>query len=137
MRRIVNVLLAAVVTSVVIAVPTASAVADTDTATHYHLALGDSIAAGDQFFVPGQPFYSPTEYVPLVHATLATTDTKLNLNNISCGGESAESMINGSQLPSVASSCGPPEFYRDHYPHKTQLTRRSTSSTPTRTKPIW
>jgi lysophospholipase L1-like esterase len=30
-------------------------------------------------------------------------------------------MINGSQLPSVASSCGPPAFYQDHYPQKTQL----------------
>jgi len=30
-------------------------------------------------------------------------------------------MINGSQLPSVASSCGPPEFYQGHFPHKTQL----------------
>ena len=30
-------------------------------------------------------------------------------------------MINGSQLPSVGSSCGPPEFYQGHFPHKTQL----------------
>ncbi len=71
--------------------------------------------------MPGQPFYSPTGYVALVHASLSATDTKLDLNNISCGGESAESMINGSQLPTVASSCGPPEFYQNHFPHKTQL----------------
>jgi len=121
MRRIVNVLLAAIVTSAVVAFPTVAAVADDETANHYYLALGDSIAAGEQFFVPGQPFYSPTGYVPLVHATLSATDTKLNLKNVSCGGESTESMINGSQLPSVGSSCGPPEFYQDHYPHKTQL----------------
>jgi hypothetical protein len=83
--------------------------------------MGDSIAAGHQFFIPGQPYYSPTGYVPLVHATLAAIDTKLDLSNISCGGESTESMINGSQLPSVGSSCGPPQFYQGQYPHKTQL----------------
>jgi lysophospholipase L1-like esterase len=121
MRRFINVVLAAAVTLTAVTVPQVSSVADADTATHYCLALGDSIAAGDQFFVPGQPFYSPTGYVALVHTTLAANDTKLDLNNISCGGESAESMINGSQLPSVRSSCGPPEFYQSHFPHKTQL----------------
>ena len=60
MRRVTNIVLTAAVTLAVVTVPSVSAVADTDTATHYYLALGDSIAAGDQFFVPGQPFYSPT-----------------------------------------------------------------------------
>lgn len=116
-----KVLLTAVVTSVVVAVPTTSSAADTESATHYYLALGDSLAQGDQFFVPGQPYYSPTGYVPLVHAALAATDAKLKLNNVSCGGESTDSMIDGSRLPSVGASCGPPAFYQDLYPHKTQL----------------
>jgi hypothetical protein len=56
MRRTLNILLTAVVTLAVVAFPNTSSAADTESATHYYLALGDSLAAGDQFFVPGQPF---------------------------------------------------------------------------------
>ncbi len=121
MRRIFKILITAVLAFAVVAVPSAPSAADDETASHYYLALGDSLAAGDQFFVPGQPYYSPAGYVALVHAALAATDTKLDLNNVSCGGESTISMIDGSQLPSEAASCGPPAFYQSLYPHKTQL----------------
>jgi lysophospholipase L1-like esterase len=45
----------------------------------------------------------------------------LQLVKLGCGGESTTSMLYGSQDPSVAASCGPPSFYRQTYPHRTQL----------------
>ena len=78
-----HVLLTAIVTSAVTALPTVSAVADDDTANHYYLALGDSITAGDQFFVPGQPFYSPTGCCWFTRRYRGP-QTKLDLNNVSC-----------------------------------------------------
>jgi len=121
MRRALKVLLTVVVALAAVAVPSAQAAADDDSATHYYLALGDSLAQGFQFFVPGQPYYSPDGYVPLVHAALTADDPKLDLDNISCGGESTVSLLGGSQLPGVASSCGSPDFYRGLYPHKVQI----------------
>ena len=121
MRRVLKALLIPVVVLAAVAVPSAQAVADDDSATHYYLSLGDSLAQGFQFFAPGQPYYSPDGYVPLVHAGLSASDRKLRLNNISCGGESTVSLLGGSQLPGVASSCGSPAFYRDLYPHKVQV----------------
>jgi hypothetical protein len=93
MRRIFKVLITTVLVTVVVAVPSAQSAADDQTATHYYLALGDSLAA------------EPDAYVLLVHAALAATDPKLALTNISCGGESAVSMLHGSQL---TASCGTP-----------------------------
>jgi len=121
MRRAFKILLTTVVASAVVTVPSAQAAADDSHATGYYLALGDSLAQGFQFFVPGQPYYSPDGYVPLVHAALSASDPKLDLDNISCGGESTVSLLGGSQLPGVASSCGSPGFYRDLYPHRVQI----------------
>jgi lysophospholipase L1-like esterase len=109
MRRIVKVLITTVLASVVVAVPSAQSAAGDETATHYYLALGDSLAA------------EPDGYVSRVHAALSATDPKLTLNNISCGGESAVSMRYGSQLQDMASSCGTPRYYRYLYPHGTQI----------------
>jgi lysophospholipase L1-like esterase len=120
-RRVWKVLLTAVVAVGAVGVPSAQVIADDDNATRYYLALGDSLAQGFQFPMPGQPYYSPDGYVPLVHTALSADDRKLDLNNISCGGESTVSMLSGSQPPSVASSCGSPDFYLDLYPHEVQL----------------
>jgi hypothetical protein len=69
MRRIFRVLITVVFGSVVVAVPSAQSAADDETATHYHLALGGSVAA------------LPNAYVRGVHAALAETDRKLALTN--------------------------------------------------------
>jgi lysophospholipase L1-like esterase len=99
---------------------TGTAFADAETATHYDLALGNSLAQG---FQPDafSPYYRDDGYVALLHAALSAEDPKLALENISCGGESSVSMVSGSQDPTVASSCGTPSFYRHWYSQKTQL----------------
>jgi lysophospholipase L1-like esterase len=88
--------------------------------THYYLAMGDSLAVGFQPDNPS-PYYQDTGYVALLDGALAASDPKLELENVSCGGETTVSMIAGSQPPAVAQSCGSPNFYRHWYPHKTQL----------------
>jgi lysophospholipase L1-like esterase len=93
MRRIFKVLITTVLASVAVVVPTAQSAADDQTATHYYLALGDSLAA------------APNAYVRRVHAALTETDYKLDLANIACSGESAVSMLYGSQL---TAPCGTP-----------------------------
>ncbi len=98
-----------------------AALADDETATHYYLAMGDSLAQGWQPDAPSQPHYKPDGYVPQVYAALSADDPKLSLDNSSCGGESTVSMIDGSQPRRAAASCGSPELYRFWYPHKTQL----------------
>jgi lysophospholipase L1-like esterase len=97
-----------------------TALADAEKATHYQLALGNSLAQG---FQPDafSPYYRDDGYVALLHDALAAGDEKLALENISCGGESAVSMVSGSQDPTVASSCGSPAFYRHWYSQRTQL----------------
>jgi lysophospholipase L1-like esterase len=105
---------------------TATIVGTADTAsaaskTTYYLALGDSLAQGWQPDATFPPYYQPDGYVPQVYATLSADDPKLTLDNISCGGEGTLSMIDGSQPPSEAPSCGSPTFYLRWYPHKTQL----------------
>ena len=89
--------------------------------THYYLGMGDSLAQGSQPNDTFPPYYQPDGYVPQVYTALSAEDPKLTLDNISCGGEGTVSMINGSQLPSVASSCGSPVFYRHWYPRGSQL----------------
>jgi lysophospholipase L1-like esterase len=91
-----------------------------DGSTHYYLALGDSLAMGFQPDLYAQA-YRDDGYVALLHQRLAASDPKLELENVSCGGETTISMIDGSQPPDVALSCGSPNFYRHWYPHKTQL----------------
>ncbi len=94
MRRVFKVLITAVLVSVAVAAPTSQAAADDETANHYYLALGDSVAT------------DPNAYVVRVHATLAETDPKLDLTNISCNGESTASMLFDSQRSGVDPSCG-------------------------------
>ena len=121
MRGFLKALLVGVVSATALAVPSAQAIADDDSATHYYLAMGDSLAQGAQFFVPGEPYYKPNGYVPLLHAALSASDPKLDLVNVSCGGESTVSLLDGSQPPAVATSCGSPDFYHSLYPHKIQI----------------
>jgi lysophospholipase L1-like esterase len=95
--------------------------ADAAGGTDYYLALGDSLAQGFQPDGIFPPYYQADGYVPQVYAALSAADSKLVLENISCGGEGTVSMIDGSQPPSAGPSCGSPVFYRHWYPHKTQL----------------
>jgi lysophospholipase L1-like esterase len=118
LRRLTVVL--AVVALTQVAAP-GSAMADDETSTHYYVAMGDSLAQGWQPDATIPPYYQPHGYVPQVYAALGAADRKLALDNISCGGEGTDSMINGSQPSNNASSCGPPAFYRYWYRHKTQL----------------
>jgi lysophospholipase L1-like esterase len=119
MRTRLTVVLAA--TALTLAAGTAPALASDETATHYYLAMGDSAAQGWQPDATIPPYYQPDGYVPQVYAALSADDPKVTLDNISCGGESTVSMIDGSQPVTVALSCGSPRFYRFWYPHKTQL----------------
>jgi len=79
---------------------------------HYYLSLGDSLADRGG---------NPEDYADKLYLALHASDPKLELVKLGCGGEGAQSMIEGSVLPSVNSSCGPPSFYLHRYPHKTQL----------------
>jgi lysophospholipase L1-like esterase len=95
----------------------AAARADTDSATHYYLSLGDSLAASYQ---PNGDFADG--YAEQLHAALAADDPKLELVKLGCGGESTVSMRFGSQDPTVVLSCGTPRYYKHVlYPKGTQL----------------
>jgi lysophospholipase L1-like esterase len=87
----------------------------------YYVALGDSLAVGTQP-IGAPPFFETEEgYTDQLFARLVVQRPKLRLVKFGCGGESTVSMRHGSQAPAVAASCGPPDFYRHRYPHKTQL----------------
>lgn len=102
-----------------LAAPTARA--DADSATHYYLSLGDSLAAGTNATGVGVAF-TDLGYSDQLHAALVEDDPKLELVKLGCPGESTVSMRFGSQLPTVVGSCGPPRFYRNVlYPKGTQL----------------
>jgi lysophospholipase L1-like esterase len=92
-------------------------VAAASEATGYYVSLGDSLAIG------GQPVLGETDegYTDRLYSALKADDPKLTHVRLGCSGESTTSMLEGSQLPSVAASCGPPSFYLHRYPHKTQL----------------
>jgi lysophospholipase L1-like esterase len=109
------------VASALAALVVGSAGANAAGRTRYYLALGDSLAQGYQPIDTYPPYYYADGYGPQVYAALSADNPKLTLDNISCGGEGTLSMVDGSQPPSVASSCGSPDFYRRWYPHKTQL----------------
>jgi lysophospholipase L1-like esterase len=96
---------------------TAGARADADSATHYYLSLGDSLAAS---FQPNGDLNHG--YAEQLHAMLAAGDPKLELVKLGCGGESTVSMRFGSQPSSVVLSCGTPRYYKNVlYPKGTQL----------------
>ena len=91
--------------------------ADADSATHYYLSLGDSLAAS---FQPNGDLTHG--YAEQLDALLVADDPKLELVKLGCGGESTASMRFGSQLPTVVLSCGTPRYYkRVLYPKGTQL----------------
>jgi lysophospholipase L1-like esterase len=110
-------LVALVVGAALLAVPVATA----SEATHYYVSLGDSLAVGVQ--PNGPPPLNETDqgYTDQLYSALLADDPKLQHVRLGCGGESTTSMVEGSQLPSLAASCGPPAFYLHRYPHKTQL----------------
>jgi len=83
-----------------------------DSATTYYLSLGDSLADRRD---------NPEDYADKLYAALHASNPKLELVRLGCGGETTQSMIEGSLPPSVNSSCGTPSFYLHRYPHKTQL----------------
>src|SRR5262245_28096829 len=112
--------------STLIALLVAAALAATSAAsanegTTYYVSLGDSLAVGVQPI--GPPPFNETDrgYTDKIFSALEAADPKVKHIRLGCGGESTTSMLEGSQLPSVASSCGPPSFYVHRYPHKTQL----------------
>jgi lysophospholipase L1-like esterase len=91
--------------------------ADTVSARHYYLSLGDALAAS---FQPNGDLTHG--YAEQLHAALAAEDPKLELVKLACGGESTASMRFGSQYPSVVQSCGTPRYYKNVlYPKGTQL----------------
>jgi lysophospholipase L1-like esterase len=106
-------LIALVVAAALVAIPVATA----NEGSHYYLSLGDSLAVG------GQPVIGETDegYADQLYSALKADDPKLTHVRLGCSGESTTSMLEGSQLPSVAASCGPPAFYMHRYPRKTQL----------------
>jgi lysophospholipase L1-like esterase len=110
-------LIGLVVGAALLAAPLATA----NEGTRYYVSLGDSLAAGVQ--PNGQPPFGETDegYTDQLYAALKADDPKLTHIRLGCGGESTTSMVEGSQLPWVAFSCGPPDFYLHRYPHKTQL----------------
>jgi lysophospholipase L1-like esterase len=90
--------------------------ASQDEATHYYVALGDSLAASAQ---PNGVL--DQGYAEQLYAALAADDPKLELKKFGCNGESTVSMRLGSQYPSVVLSCATPRGYKDLYPKGTQL----------------
>jgi lysophospholipase L1-like esterase len=113
MRRLMVVAMLVALLATVLA-PVAKA--DADSATHYYLSLGDSLAASYQ---PNGDFTHG--YSEQLYETLAATDRKLELVKLGCGGESTTSMRFGSQLPGVVLSCGTPRYYNFLYSKGTQL----------------
>lgn len=111
MKRLIS--LVAVLAALVFA---AGARADADSATHYYLSLGDSLAQG---FQPNGDLVHG--YAEQLHAALAADDPKLELVKLGCGGESTVSMRFGSQDPTVVGSCGTPRYYKVLFPKGTQL----------------
>jgi lysophospholipase L1-like esterase len=91
------------------------------TAVDYYVSLGDSLAVGVQ--PSGDPplFETDQGYADQLYTVLARQDPSLRLVKLGCGGEGTRSMRFGSLDPNDGPSCGPPDFYRQRYPHKTQL----------------
>jgi lysophospholipase L1-like esterase len=86
----------------------------------YYLSLGDSLAQGFQPIGGPASSAAPPGYNQGYADQLFKLErgryTQLQLVKLGCGGESTVSMLDGSQDRNVASSCGPPSFYAQHYP---------------------
>jgi lysophospholipase L1-like esterase len=107
---------AATLVLVLLGVAAPAAQADADSATHYYLSLGDSLAGG------GARGGDNGDYPEQLFAQLRQSDSKLELVRKGCGGESTASMRFGSQVPTVVLSCGPPRAYKNFFFSKgTQL----------------
>jgi lysophospholipase L1-like esterase len=99
----------------------AAPAARADDGVRYYLSLGDSLSVGVQPIGEPPLFETDQGYADGLYAFLHAQDPKLRLVKLGCAGESTRSMRFGSVDPSEGFSCGPPEFYRHRYPHKTQL----------------
>ena len=84
---------------------------------HYYVAMGDSLSTGTQPpFTPEHNFGDTDQgYTDQLYKRLLAQDSKLQMVELGCGGETAVSMIHG-DLPGVG-SCGPPQAYDFLYPH--------------------
>jgi lysophospholipase L1-like esterase len=101
------------------ATPTAVARADHASATHYYVALGDSLAEGDQ---PNGDVGQG--YADQLYASLEADDHTLQLENLACGGETTSSMISGVEPTGNLGSryfCAPPGPRREQLAHGSQL----------------
>jgi lysophospholipase L1-like esterase len=97
----------------------AGARADDASAIHYYVALGDSLAEGDQ---PNGEVGQG--YADQLYAALKTDDHTLQLENLACGGETTSSMINGVEPTGRLGSryfCAPPGPRRERLAHGSQL----------------
>jgi lysophospholipase L1-like esterase len=89
----------------------------------YYLSLGDSLAQGYQPIGGPRtfnvlPIYGYDQgYADQLFRLERNSYTQLRLVKLGCGGESTVSMLDGSQFPDVAASCGPPSFYAARYPN--------------------
>jgi lysophospholipase L1-like esterase len=105
--------------------PSIATADDPANAVHYYLALGDSLAGGTQpngdtgpdgMFLHG--------YANQLLAALQANDPTLQLQNLSCGGESTSSMISGEEVHFVGnhsrSFCGYRSWH-GHLAHGSQL----------------
>jgi lysophospholipase L1-like esterase len=95
-----------------------SSASDTS-AVHYYVALGDSLAEGDQpSGVLGHG------YADQLYAALKADDPTLKLENLACGGETTWSMISGVEPTGSLGSryfCAPPGPNREQLAHGSQL----------------
>jgi lysophospholipase L1-like esterase len=113
----------ALVASVSVLVLAATGTAGAAIRPTYYVSLGDSLAQGYQ------PIGGPRTHavLPVYGYAQGYADqlfklergryTQLQLVKLGCGGESTVSMLNGSQDPDLAASCGPPSFYAARYPN--------------------
>jgi len=91
-------------------------------AVHYYVALGDSLAEGNQ---PNEPAGGDFAhgYADQLYVALKADDPTLQLENLACGGETTSSMISG-VLPHSRGSryfCAPPGPRREQLAHGSQL----------------
>ena len=106
--------LAATVCAAALAAPVALAygpAASDAVAPHYYVALGDSLAEGYQ--LNGDAGHG---YADQIYAALKSDDPTLQLENLSCGGETTSTMINGG-LPYEGRGAA----YHCNYPTGSQL----------------
>jgi lysophospholipase L1-like esterase len=122
MKRSVRLVTAVVLTFAGLSSATPAGADEESSGARYYLALGDSVAQGFQPDTPNA-YYTKDGYAWLVQDGLAGPSDKLRLENLGCGGETARSMVAGSQVPSVTGygSCGDESAYWKLFKGATQL----------------